>query len=86
MKLKIYAEETYTTTITREPIVIDTDNYPELAGMSEDEVSDFIDNNAWEMKSCESEDYSSLGEELSCKDIQYDSIGGEQLEFYTSAE
>lgn len=86
MKLKIYAEETYTTTITREPIVIDTDNYPELAGMSEDEVSDFIDNNAWEMKSCESEDYSSLGEELSGKDIQYDSISGEQLEFYTSAE
>jgi len=43
MKLKIYAEETFTTTATRERIEIDTDNYPELEGMTEDEISDYID-------------------------------------------
>jgi hypothetical protein len=30
MKLKIFVEETFTTTVTREHIEIDTDNYPEL--------------------------------------------------------
>ena len=45
MKLKIFVEETFTTTVTREHIEIDTDNYPELNGMTEDEISYYIDNN-----------------------------------------
>jgi hypothetical protein len=75
MKIKIYAEESYTTTITREAMEIDTDNYPELAGMTEDEVSEYIDNNAWDMKSTD-ELYSSLGEECVDKSLSYDSISG----------
>ena len=43
MKLKLYVEETFTTIATREHIEIDTDNYPELEGMTEDEISDYID-------------------------------------------
>ncbi len=38
MKLKLYAEETFTTTLTRERVIIDTDNYPELEGMDEDQI------------------------------------------------
>jgi hypothetical protein len=84
MKLNINAEETYTTTVTRESLEIDTDNYPELEGMTEDQVSDYIDNNVWDMKPTNDELYSSLGEELMDKDIDYDNISGESTEFYVS--
>jgi hypothetical protein len=47
MKLKLYVEETFTTTATREHIEIDTDNYPELEGMTEDEISDYIDEHVY---------------------------------------
>ena len=82
MKIKIHAEETYTTTVYRESMEIDTDNYPELEGMTEDEISDYVDNNIWDMKPVNSELYESLGEELLDKDVDSDHIGGEQTEFY----
>ena len=75
MKIKIYAEESYTTTITREAMEIDTDNYPELEGMTEDEISEYIDNNAWDMKATD-ELYSSLGEECVDQSLSYDNISG----------
>lgn len=81
MKIKINAEESYTTTITRESIEIDTDNYPELEGMTEDEVSEYIDNNAWDMKSTD-ELYSSLGEECGDQSLKYDNISSEETIFY----
>ena len=84
MKIKIYAEESYTTTITREAMEIDTDNYPELEGMTEDEVSEYIDNNAWDMKATD-ELYSSLGEECVDQSLKYDNIGGEETIFYVEA-
>ena len=65
MKIKIYAQETFTTTVTRSSIVINTEDYPELEGMNENEISDYIDNNVWDMKPTSDGVYSSLGEELS---------------------
>jgi len=58
MKLNINAEETYPTTVTRESLEIDTDNYPELEGMDEDQISDYIDEHAWDMKPTEDGIYS----------------------------
>lgn len=84
MKIKLHAEETYTTTIYREKMEIDTDNYPELAGMDEDQISDYIDNNIWDMKPVNSDLYESLGEELLDKDTENDHIGGEETTFYIS--
>ena len=84
MKIKIHAEETYTTTIYREKMEIDTDDYPELAGMDEDQISDYIDNNIWDMKPVNSDLYDSLGEELLDKDTESDHIGGEETTFYIS--
>ena len=85
MKIRINVEETFTTTITRESMEIDTNDYPELEGMTEDEVSDYIDNNVWDMKPVDNTGlYSSLGEELTDKDIEYDNISGESTEFYVS--
>lgn len=84
MKIKLHAEETYTTTIYREKMEIDTDDYPELAGMDEDQISDYIDNNIWDMKPVNSDLYESLGEELLDKDTESDHIGGEETTFYIS--
>jgi len=85
MKISINVEETFTTTITRESMEIDTNDYPELEGMTEDEVSDYIDNHAWDMKALDNTGlYSSLGEKLMDQDIEYDNISGESLEFYVS--
>ena len=82
MKIKIYLEESYTTTVTRGSIEIDSDNYPELNGMSEDEISNYIDDNVWEMKPINDDVYSSLGEEVSDQDVQYDNIGDETQTYY----
>ena len=82
MKIKIYLEESYTTTVTRGSIEIDSDNYPELNGMSEDEISNYIDENVWDMKPINDDVYSSLGEEVSDQDVQYDNIGDETQTYY----
>lgn len=64
MKIKIYSVDVFTTTFTRDEIIIDTDNYPELEGMSEDDISNYIDNNIWDMKPVNDGIYDSLGEEV----------------------
>ena len=84
MKIKLHAEETYTTTVYREKMEIDTDNYPELEGMTEDEIGEYIDDNIWDMKPVNSDLYESLGEELLDKDVDSDHIGGEETIFYVS--
>ena len=85
MKLKLYVEETFTTTATREHIEIDTDNYPELEGMTEDEISEYVDEHVWDMKPSEEGIYSSLGEELSDQTIYDEHIGGEETIFYVES-
>jgi hypothetical protein len=50
MKLTVNVVESQTTYLTRESIEIDTDNYPELSNMTEDEVKNYITENAWDMK------------------------------------
>ena len=79
MEINIYGTETYTTFVCREPIKINTENYPELEGMSEEEAKEYIRENAWEMKpSEESEYYDSLGDELMQSDVSHDKIYGEE--------
>ena len=81
MKFNIYSTETFTTDVYRMPIEIDSKDYPELDGLTEDEIKDWVYENAWEMKSSNEEIYSSLAEELSDQDINYDNISGETNEF-----
>lgn len=79
MKLNVYATESYTTWLVREPVEVDTDNYPELEGMSEDEIKDYIRENAYEMKAINEEYYENLEEELNDKDIRRDKTYGEEI-------
>ena len=78
MKINVYATESYTTWMVREPIEIDTDNYPELEGMSKDEVKEYIRDNYYEMKPTNEEWFADLGEELNQMDIRRDKIYGEE--------
>lgn len=82
MKLKIYVEETYTTTIIREAFEIDTEEYPDLEGLNEDEISDYIDNNVWDMVAIDRYIYSSLAEQLSQATPENEDISDEEYSFY----
>ena len=78
MKINVYATESYTTWLVREPIEIDTDNYPELEGKTEEEVKEYIRDNYYEMKPTNEEWFVDLGEELNQMDIRRDKIYGEE--------
>jgi hypothetical protein len=78
MKINVYATEAYTTWLVREPIEIDTDNYPELEGKTEEEVKEYIRDNYYEMKPTNEEWFADLGEELNQMDIRRDKIYGEE--------
>ena len=67
-KIKIYQTESYTTYIVREPITIDLEDYPELEGMTNEEIVDYLDGNSSEMKSTDLDMYDSLSDELIEKD------------------
>jgi hypothetical protein len=80
MKLTVNVVESQTTYLTRESIEIDTDNYPELSNMTEDEVKNYITENAWVMKPTD-ENFISLGEELVDQDLKYDESSNLETEF-----
>jgi hypothetical protein len=84
MKLNIFVEESFTTTITRGQIEINTEDYPELEGLDEGQINDYINKQAWDMKPSEKDVYSSLGEELCEQDTEYDNISGEDITFNVS--
>ena len=79
MKINVYATESYTTWLVREPVEIDTDNYPEMEGMSEDEAKDYIRENFWDMEPTD-DSYESLGEELNEMDVRRDKIYNEETD------
>lgn len=85
-KINVYGTESYSTWICREPIEIDSDNYPELEGMSEDEMKDYIRENVYEMKPTNSEWYENLSEELMANDIRRDKIFNEENEITFDGE
>lgn len=80
MKISVQAKESYSTVLTREPLVIDTDNYPELRDLTEKEAKDYILNHVFEMRSI-SGDYDNLADELNNQDISREKIYGEDFNF-----
>ena len=79
MKINVYVTESYTTWLVKEPIEIDTDNYPELEGKTEEEIKDYIRENCYEMKPTNEKWYGDLGEELNQQDILRDKICNEDM-------
>jgi hypothetical protein len=79
-RVKIYQTESYVTYIVREPITIDLDDYPELEGMSNAEIIDYLEGNSCDMMA-QDDDYSCLSDELIEKDILKDKITGEEYSY-----
>lgn len=80
-QIKIYQTESYTTYIVREPITIDLDDYPELEGMTNEEIVDYLEGNSSDMKPQNSDSYDSLSDELIDRDLIRDKISGEEYSY-----
>ena len=79
--ISVGAIEYYETSIFREALEINVEDYPELAGMSEGEISEYIEQNSWEMKATD-DLYSSLAEQLIERDVVRDKITNESSDIY----
>ena len=55
-KIKVFYTEGYSVWVVKEPIEIDTDDYPELKGLSKEEIEKYLTQNASEMKSSEGDE------------------------------
>ena len=80
-QIKIYQTESYTTFIVREPITIDLDDYPELEGMTSNEIVDYLEGNSSDMKPQNEQYYESLSDELIEMDILREKISGEDYSY-----
>jgi hypothetical protein len=74
--------EYYNTMVVREPIQINVADYPELSGMSEEQMKDYIKDNWSDMKSTNEEWYDSLYDECMQSDVMREKITGEEQECY----
>ena len=77
--IAVFATEYYETSITRESIELNLEDYPELEGMSPEQAIDYVESNAWEMKPTD-DGYDSLAEQLNNMDIRRDKITNETQE------
>lgn len=84
--IAVFATEYYETSITREPIELNIEDYPELSGMTLEEAIEYVESNAWEMAATNTEMYESLAEELNDQDIRRDKITNETQEVNAQLE
>jgi hypothetical protein len=78
--IEVRMTESYSTWVVHESMEINVADYPELEGMTEDEMSDYILSNASDMKSSNEEWYDSLYDELLQMDVTREKITGEETE------
>lgn len=72
--------ESYHTYVVRESVELTVEDYPELQGMTEEEMQEYISSNWSEMKSTDDEYYESLYDECSQGEIVRDKITDETYE------
>jgi hypothetical protein len=78
--IEVRMTESYSTWVVHESVEITVADYPELEGMTEEEMKDYIMSNASDMKASNEEYYDSLYEELIGMDVVRDKITGEESE------
>ena len=76
---KVCATESYCSYLIREDITIDVDDYPQLQGMTDEEILEFVEFNASEMYKEGDEGSWSLWDEMMEQDIRRDKITGEEF-------
>jgi len=80
--ISVRMTESYSTFVSRESIELDVEDYPELEGMTEEEIQDYIKSNSADMKPINEEYYSSLYDELNQQDVVREKITDENSEIY----
>lgn len=78
--IEVRMTESYSTWVVRESLEINVEDYPELEGMTEEEMTDYIMSNASDMKPTNDDYYESLYEELLGMDVTREKITGEDSE------
>jgi hypothetical protein len=85
MEIKAQATEYFTTYIVRDELIINTEDYHELKGMSEEEAKDYIKWNSSDMykEGEDTDNYYSLWDELMDQEIVKNKITGDETEVLT---
>ena len=78
--IEVRMTESYSTWVVRESMEINIADYPELEGMTEEEMKDYIMSNASDMKPTNDEYYSDLYDELNQADVIREKITDEDSE------
>ena len=82
MDITIQATESFYTYIVRDELTINTDDYPQLKGMSDEEAKDYIKWNASDMfkEGEDTDNYYSLWDELLDQEFVKNKITGDETE------
>lgn len=72
--------EYYNTMLVKEPVEINVEDYPELNGMTEEEIQEYISENWSDMKPTNEEWYESLWEECNQAEIIREKITNNEFE------
>lgn len=85
MKITIQGTESFYTYIVRDEVTINTEDYPQLAGMSEEEAKDYIKCNSTDIfkEGEDTDNYYSLWDELMDQEIVKNKITGDETEVLT---
>jgi hypothetical protein len=82
-KIKVGMIESHCRAVWYEPVTINVSDYPELEGMTKEEIKEYIKENFWDMKPSEEESWSeNLYDELIEGDITKDKIYDEEKELF----
>ena len=79
-EIEVRITESFVTWVVRDSIKINVEDYPELNGMSEEDMKDYIMSNASEMKPTNEDWGDSLYDELMSADVVRDKITNEDSE------
>jgi len=82
MEITIQGTESFYTYRVRDEVTINTEDYPQLSGMSEEEAKDYIKWNASDIfkEGEDTDNYYSLWDELLDQDIVKNKISGDETE------
>ena len=80
-KLRFGLIESHSYSVWYDSMTIDVSDYPELEGMSKEEMISYINENFWDMKSMEDDEYTLLDDLQNMGDVK-DKIYDEQKELY----
>ena len=76
--IKVKMTESYSTWIVRESVELNVEDYPELSGMSQLEMEEYISENWDSMKAPDDSSYDSLLEQCRDSDIERDRVIDEE--------